>query len=120
KVLSVPGWLMVPGILSISFIGVYAINSGVFDLLMVVGVGAIGYFLRKFGVPMAPLVLGVVLGDMMEQNLRRALSITTGDVAVLYQSPVSIGLWIVAIAVVVVPQLVRKRRERRKLEQAQA
>jgi len=120
KVLSVPGWLMVPGILSISFIGVYAINSGVFDLLMVVGVGAIGYFLRKFGVPMAPLVLGVVLGDMMEQNLRRALSITNGDVAVLYQSPVSIGLWIVAIAVVVVPQLVRKRRERRKLEQAQA
>lgn len=120
KVLSVPGWLMVPGILSISFIGVYAINSGVFDLLMVVGVGAIGYFLRKFGVPMAPLVLGVVLGDMMEQNLRRALSITNGDVAVLYQSPVSIGLWITAIAVVVVPQLVRMRRERRKLEQAQA
>lgn len=120
KVLSVPGWLMVPGILSISFIGVYAINSGSFDLLMVVGIGTIGYFLRKFGVPMAPLVLGVVLGDMMEQNLRRALSITDGDVAVFYQSPVSIGLWIAAIAVVVVPQSLRKLRERRKLEQASA
>lgn len=113
KVLSVPGWLMVPGILSISFIGVYAINSGTFDLLMVVAIGTIGYFLRKFGVPMAPLVLGVVLGDMMEQNLRRALSITNGDIAVLYQSPVSIGLWIAAIAVVVIPQSLRKLRERR-------
>ncbi|MVW78395.1 tripartite tricarboxylate transporter permease [Bordetella sp. 02P26C-1] len=114
KVLSVPGWLMVPGILSISFIGVYAINAGTFDLLLVVGIGTIGYFLRKFGVPMAPLVLGVVLGDMMEQNLRRALSITDGNVSVLFQSNVSIGLWIAALAVVIVPQSLRKLRERRK------
>lgn len=120
KVLSVPGWLMVPGILSISYIGVYAINSGTFDLLMVAGIGTIGYFLRKFGVPMAPLVLGVVLGDMMEQNLRRALSITNGDISVLYESSVSVGLWIAAIAVVVVPQLLRKLRTNRKTEQVQA
>ncbi|WP_459616295.1 tripartite tricarboxylate transporter permease [Bordetella sp. 2513F-2] len=113
KVLSVPGWLMVPGILCISYVGVYAINAGTFDLLMVVGLGTIGYFLRKFGVPMAPLVLGVVLGDMMEQNLRRALSITNGDVEVLYASNVSVGLWIAAVAVVVVPQMLRRLRRRR-------
>ncbi len=52
-------------------------------------------------------MLGVVLGDMMEQNLRRALSITDGDVSVLYASGVSKGLWIAAVAVVVVPQLLR-------------
>ncbi|GAB1576893.1 tripartite tricarboxylate transporter permease [Bordetella petrii] len=120
KVLSVPGWLMVPGILSISYIGVYAINAGTFDLLMVVGIGTIGYFLRKFGVPMAPLVLGVVLGDMMEQNLRRALSITNGDISVLFESSVSIGLWIAAAAVVVVPQLLRKLREGRQTHKAAA
>ncbi|CFW29855.1 membrane protein [Bordetella pertussis] len=114
KVLAVPAWMMVPGILCISYIGVYAINAGTFDLLMVVAIGALGYFLRKFGVPMAPLVLGVVLGDMMEQNLRRALSITNGDPVVLYSSPVSIGLWIAAAAVVIVPQLMRRLSARRR------
>ncbi|MDM9561746.1 tripartite tricarboxylate transporter permease [Bordetella petrii] len=120
KVLSVPGWLMVPGILSISYIGVYAINAGTFDLLMVVGIGTIGYFLRKFGVPMAPLVLGVVLGNMMEQNLRRALSITNGDISVLFESSVSIGLWVAAAAVVIVPQSLRKLREGRQARKAVA
>ncbi|MEN5166091.1 tripartite tricarboxylate transporter permease [Achromobacter kerstersii] len=115
KVLSVPGWLMVPGILCISYIGVYAINAGTFDLLLVAGIGALGYFLRKFGVPMAPLVLGVVLGNMMEQNLRRALSMTDGDVGVLFASPVSMGLWAAAAAVVVVPQVMRRIRKSRKL-----
>ncbi|KGD99100.1 tripartite tricarboxylate transporter TctA [Achromobacter sp. RTa] len=115
KVLSVPGWLMVPGILCISYIGVYAINAGTFDLLLVAGLGTLGYFLRKLGVPMAPLVLGVVLGDMMEQNLRRALSITDGDVSVLFASPVAIGLWAGAAAVVIVPQIMRRMRAARKV-----
>jgi putative tricarboxylic transport membrane protein len=115
KVLSVPGWLMVPGILCISYIGVYAINSGTFDLLLVAGIGALGYFLRKFGVPMAPLVLGVVLGNMMEQNLRRALSMTDGDVVVLFSSPVSLSLWAAALAVVVIPQVLRRIRRARKV-----
>lgn len=115
KVLSVPGWLMVPGILCISYIGVYAINAGTFDLLLVTGIGALGYFLRKFGVPMAPLVLGVVLGNMMEQNLRRALSITDGNLSVLFASPVAITLWTAAIAVVAVPQILRRVRRARKV-----
>ncbi|KRB14064.1 tripartite tricarboxylate transporter permease [Achromobacter sp. Root170] len=115
KVLSVPGWLMVPGILCISYIGVYAINAGTFDLLLVAGIGTLGYFLRKFGVPMAPLVLGVVLGNMMEQNLRRALSMTDGDVGVLFASPVSIALWTGAAAVVIVPQVLRRMRAARKV-----
>lgn len=114
KVLSVPGWLMVPGILCISYIGVYAINAGTFDLLLVAGIGALGYFVRKFGVPMAPLVLGVVLGNMMEQNLRRALSMTDGDVRVLFASPVSMSMWAAAVAVVVVPQVLRRVRRARK------
>lgn len=114
KVLSVPGWLMVPGILTISYIGVYAINAGTFDLLMVAGIGAVGYLLRKGGLPMAPLVLGVVLGDMMEQNLRRALSMTDGALSVLVSSNIAIGLWIVSISIVVVPPTLRYVKRRRK------
>ena len=115
SMLAIPPRLLVPGILAISFIGVYAINATRFDLLMVVGIGVIGYFLRKMNVPMAPLVLGVVLGDMMEQNLRRALSITNGEVSILFESRISISLWVAAALVAVVPPLLRKLRRSKAL-----
>ncbi|MGO3891473.1 MAG: tripartite tricarboxylate transporter permease [Paenalcaligenes sp.] len=105
--LAIPPRLLVPGVLAISYIGVYALNGTTFDLMMVVGIGVIGYFLRKLDVPMAPMVLGVVLGNMMEQNLRRALSITDGEIGILFSSPVSIGLWIAAVLVSVGPMLLR-------------
>lgn len=113
SMLSIPPRLLVPGILAVSFIGVYAINATRFDLLLVVGIGVIGYFLRKMNVPMAPMVLGVVLGDMMEQNLRRALSITNGEISILFESGISIALWIAAILVGVVPPLMRKLSKRK-------
>lgn len=113
SMLSIPPRLLVPGILTVSFIGVYAINATRFDLLLVVGIGVIGYFLRKMNVPMAPMVLGVVLGNMMEQNLRRALSITDGDVSILFESKISIALWIAAVLVGVVPPLMRKLSKRK-------
>ncbi len=110
--LRIPPWLLVPGILSISFIGVYAINGTTFDLVLMVLIGILGYFLRKFNVPMAPLVLGVVLGNMMEQNLRRALSMTNGDIGILFESKLSIGLWIAAAFVAIVPPLLRRTRKK--------
>ncbi|GAA0779434.1 tripartite tricarboxylate transporter permease [Castellaniella ginsengisoli] len=114
KVLSLPNWLLVPGILCISYIGVYAINAGTFDLTMAAFLGVVGYLLRKAGVPMAPMVLGVVLGDMMEQNLRRALSITNGELHILWGSPITQGLWIVSLCIVIIPPLMRWRRARRR------
>ncbi|WP_341667923.1 tripartite tricarboxylate transporter permease [Alcaligenes sp. SDU_A2] len=115
SMLAIPPRLLVPGILAISYIGVYAINGTTFDLALVVGVGVLGYFLRKMNVPMAPMVLGVVLGNMMEQNLRRALSITNGEIGILFESPVSIGLW-VAAALVSLGPLVLRRLARRSAE----
>ena len=81
RMLRVPNWALVPGILAVSAVGVYAVHATTFDLVLMVVLGVAGYMLRKQGVPMAPLILGFVLGDMMEQNLRRALSITNGDAA---------------------------------------
>jgi len=69
--------------------------------------GLLAYLLRKRGVPMAPLILGFVLGDMMEQNLRRALSITNGELGILVESPISIGLWVGAAVMVLVPPVMR-------------
>jgi putative tricarboxylic transport membrane protein len=107
KVLSVPNWLLVPGILAVSTVGVYAVHATTFDLMLMAGFGLIGYLLRKQGVPMAPLILGFVLGDLMEQNLRRALSITNGEVGILFHSPISIGLWVCAVGMLVLPPLAR-------------
>lgn len=108
SMLKVPPWLLVPGILSISFIGVFALHSATFDLGLVVAIGVIGYLLRKMGLPMPPLVLGVVLGEMMEQNLRRALSITNGEIGILFKSPITIGLWVAAAVVIIAPSLYRR------------
>ena len=113
KVLRLPNWALVPGILAVSAVGVYSVHATTFDLMLMSGLGVAGYLLRKQGMPMAPLILGFVLGDLMEQNLRRALSITNGELGILVESPISIGLWIGAVAMVVVPPLMRLRAHRK-------
>lgn len=109
RILSIPLWLLVPGILAVSSVGVYAVHATTFDLLLMVALGLGAYLLRKQGVPMAPLILGFVLGPLMEQNLRRALSISNGDAAILVHSPIAVGLWIAAAVILVVPAALRWR-----------
>ncbi|MDO9031834.1 MAG: tripartite tricarboxylate transporter permease [Hydrogenophaga sp.] len=116
KVLSVPNWLLVPGIVAVSSVGVYAVHATTFDLVLMTGLGFAAYLLRKQGVPMAPLILGFVLGDMMEQNLRRALSISNGDASILVGSPITIGLWVAAALMLVVPIGMRLLAGRRRAE----
>ena len=112
SMLRTPNWLLVPGILAVSTVGVYSVHATTFDLTLMAVFGVVGYLLRKQGVPMAPLILGFVLGEMMEQNLRRALSITNGELGILLESPISKGLWLIAVLMVVVPPLLRLRRRR--------
>ncbi|MEO6280248.1 tripartite tricarboxylate transporter permease [Roseateles sp.] len=114
RLLRTPNWVLVPAILSISAVGVYSVHATTFDLVLMAVFGVVAFLLRKQGVPMAPLILGFVLGDLMEQNLRRALSITNGELGILVESPISKGLWAVAIAMVIVPPLLRLLASRRK------
>jgi len=113
KVLRLPNWALVPGILAVSAVGVYSVHATTFDLMLMAGLGVAGYLLRKQGMPMAPLILGFVLGDLMEQNLRRALSITNGELGILVGSPISIGLWVGAVTMVLLPPLLRALARRR-------
>jgi putative tricarboxylic transport membrane protein len=112
RLLQTPNWMLVPGILAVSAVGVYSVHATTFDLMLMSVFGVLAYLLRKQGVPMAPLILGFVLGDMMEQNLRRALSITNGEMGILLESPISKGLWIAATLMVVIPPLLRWRARR--------
>ena len=113
RMLQTPNWLLVPAILAVSTVGVYSVHATTFDLVLMSVFGVLGYLLRKQGVPMAPLILGFVLGDMMEQNLRRALSITNGEIGILYESTISIGLWVLSALMLIVPPLMRLRRRAR-------
>lgn len=108
RLLLVPNWLLVPGILAISAVGVYSVHATTFDLVLMGVLGIVGFVLRKAGIPMAPLILGFVLGDLMEQNLRRALSITNGELSILWGSPITISLWIAAAAMLLLPPLYRR------------
>jgi putative tricarboxylic transport membrane protein len=93
RLLLVPASVLYPGVLALSFAGVYAVSNSAFDLLLALGFGVLGWWLRKLGVPLVPIVLGFVLGRMLEDNLRRALSLSDGDALALLASPVSMALW---------------------------
>ncbi len=112
KLLTMPMSVLVPGIAAVSAVGVYAVHATTFDLMLAVGLGVFGYLLRKLDFPMSALILGFVLGEMLEQNLRRALSMSNGDPAVLWSSPIAVSLWCMAAAMLLVPPLWRYRRRR--------
>ncbi|NLU15977.1 MAG: tripartite tricarboxylate transporter permease [Serratia liquefaciens] len=113
RMLTVPLWFLVPAIAAVSAVGVYAVHSTTFDLLLMVGLGVFGYILRKMHFPMSPLILGFVLGEMLEQNLRRALSISNGEFSILWGSGIAQTLLVLAVSVLVLPLLLRIVRKRR-------
>ncbi|MET0314178.1 MAG: tripartite tricarboxylate transporter permease [Hansschlegelia sp.] len=113
KLLTIPYTVLFPAILVFCSIGVFSVNSNVFDLYTVAFFGLIGYVLVKLGCEPAPLLLGFVLGPMIEENLRRAMTISRGDWTVFFTRPLSASLLICAVLVLVVVFLpaVRAKRE---------
>ncbi|HAV43744.1 MAG TPA: tripartite tricarboxylate transporter TctA [Halomonas sp.] len=108
RVLTIPRWVLVPAIAILAFVGVYQLHSDLFAIYLMLLIGVFGYLLRKLGFSLAPVILGYVLGGLMEQNLRRALSISGGDVGILWQSGISLGLWVAAVLLLVLPWWIPK------------
>ena len=106
-ILSVPAWILLPGVTMVSFVGIYSLSGSYFDLLLMVGFGVLGYVLRKLDVPTVPVILGILLGGHMEDALRRAMVLSDGDWTYLFRSNISIGFWIVAVLGFVLPLLLR-------------
>ena len=107
RVLQVPSWVLLPGVMMVSFVGIYSLSGSYFDLLLMVGFGALGYLLRKLDVPTVPIILGILLGNHMEDSLRRAMVLSDGDWTFLFSSPIAIGLWLAAVAGFVAPMFLR-------------
>lgn len=113
QLLRVPYRWLFPAILVFCCIGVYSINNNVWDVWIAIFFGFAGYVFGKLGCETAPLVLGFILGPMMEENLRRAMLLSRGDPSVFVSSPISCGLLIAAVLMVflVAAPAFRKTRE---------
>jgi len=113
QLLKVPYRLLYPAILVFCAIGVYSINNNTFDVQMTVAFGVLGYVFYKLRCEPAPLILGFILGPMMEENLRRAMLLSRGDPTVFFTRPLSLTLLLMAAALVVIVALpqIKKTRE---------
>ena len=109
RLLTIPQAYMIPLIAVLSFIGIYSIAGSAHDLYLMIGLGVFGWILRKLDFSLAPVILGVVLGALFEDNLRRSLSISGGDWSILFGSVASLALYAMAVAIIVLPVLVGRR-----------
>src|SRR3546814_20408751 len=101
----VPYRILFPAILVFCTIGVYSLNYNVFDIWMTAAFGLVGYIWAKLKCEGAPLLLGLVLGPMMEENFRRALLLARGDYSTFFPRPLSLNLLIVATLLVILVTL---------------
>jgi TctA family transporter len=114
KLLKVPYRFLYPAILAFCCIGIYSINNNVFDVYVTAAFGVAGYVFMRCGMEAAPLLLGLILGPMMEENLRRALLLSRGDFSTLVTRPLSASLLVATVfllAIVALPSFSKKREE---------
>lgn len=113
RLITIPYKILYPGILIFCCVGVYSVSNSIFDIYIMVVFGFIGYVLKKLQFEPAPLLLGMILGPLMEEYLRRALLLSRGDPMVFLQRPVSAALLALALLMVVMITLpmIRTRRE---------
>ncbi|MBQ1080262.1 MULTISPECIES: tripartite tricarboxylate transporter permease [unclassified Nocardiopsis] len=118
KLLKLPKPYLYAGITLFSVLAVYAINTSVTHLVMLLAIALLGLGMRTFGVPVAPALIGVVLGPIAETEFRRALAASSGDPAILVSSGISIGLYVMVLIAALVPliSLVRRRAAARRVE----
>jgi TctA family transporter len=112
KFLTIPYRILFPAIVAFACIGTYSLNLNAFDVFAIVFFGILGYFLIKLGAEPAPLLLGFILGPLLEQHLRRALIISHGDPTVFLTRPVSLAFVAMAVIVLVIAVLPSIRRKR--------
>jgi len=113
RLLQVPRPYLYAAILTFAAVGAYAVSNDVLDLVILFFIGVLGAVMRRFGLPVAPAIIGVILGPQAEENARRALTISEGDYSVLITSPVAAVLLTLAVLVLVAPLMSRLRREDR-------
>jgi putative tricarboxylic transport membrane protein len=111
KLLRIPRTYLYAGILFFASLGAYAANANTFDLFLLLAVGALGFMMRRYGLPLLPAIIGVILGPYAEEELRQALQISNGQVSGLFE-PMSVVVYIIVALIVLFP-LINRFRPRR-------
>ncbi len=105
KILDVPYQYVCVGTLLFCMLGAYSINQSVFDIWVMIGFGLIGYLLRKLDFPLAPAVLGMILGPQLEKSLRTSLEMSAGDFSIFLTRPITLVLLIISLAIIITSAL---------------
>jgi putative tricarboxylic transport membrane protein len=113
KVLEIPKPMLYGGILVFATLGAYSLHQSVVDLITLYVFGVMGFAMRRWGFPVAPAVIGLILGPMAESQLRRAMAISQGDPSVFVTQPIALGLLLATVLVLLVPPVVRALQRRR-------
>ncbi len=119
KLLEIPRPLLYSSILVFATLGVYSLANSVIDVLIMYGIGLVGFFMRRYDFPVGPTVLGVILVPLMEAQFRRALSISQGDLTIFLRRPISLTILLLAVAAVLlpyVPALIARLRGKKRTE----
>ena len=110
KLITVPKKFLIPAILVFSLVGSYAIGNSIFDVWVLIASGVIGFLLQKLSFPIAPVILGLVLGPLFESNLRRSLMLSQGNWVTFVQRPISLFFLIIVVLILGGPYLMRRLR----------
>jgi len=110
KLLEIPRPWLYAGILIFATMGAYTLNNNLVDLVILWVIGLLGFGMRVLDVPVAPCVVGLILGPLAEQQFRRALTISQGDPSVFVTHPIALSLLVIAALLVLIPVLLRSRR----------
>jgi len=113
RVLKIPYRYLFPAIMVFSGIGIYSLSNAPFELYLVAIFSVVGFIWRKLGCPPAPMMLGLVLGPMLEENLRRSLLVSRGDPMIFMERPISLAFIIITVLILIVMSLptIKKRRK---------
>ena len=113
RLIQVPKQYLLPAILIFCIIGSFAIRNTVFDIWVLLGCGFLGYLLQKIGIMPAPVILGFVLGPILEDNFRRSLIMSGGDWTTFLTRPISLGLILINVFILVGPYLIAQVKKRK-------
>ena len=105
KLLLIPAPYLYGGITLFALVGAYVLNGDTFDIWAGIIIGILGLLFRRYGYPVTPLILGVILGPMAEQEFRRALQGSVGDPSILIETPFSISIYILLAVAISIPKL---------------
>ena len=112
RMLKIPAPLLYGGILMFATIGTYGISQSYVDLVLLYLIGGAGFLMRRFDFPTAPVIIGMILGPLAEQNFRQAMTISQGDAGVFFTRPLSATLIVLALLALLGPQLLHLARRR--------